>query len=114
MPRPPERSAVALPVGEIVVGDLIYLQAGERIPADGILISGRLALDQSALNGESREAVKEPGESGASGDLLSRSGLFRGAIVCSGDGMMLVQKVGDATFYGGLAGRSRRRRGKAR
>ena len=34
---------------------------------------------------------------------LSRSGLFRGAIVCSGDGMMLVQKVGDATFYGGLA-----------
>lgn len=95
--------AVALPVGEIVVGDLIYLQAGERIPADGILISGRLALDQSALNGESREAVKEPGESGASGDLLSRSGLFRGAIVCSGDGMMLVQKVGDATFYGGLA-----------
>lgn len=94
---------VALPVGEIVVGDLIYLQAGERIPADGILISGRLALDQSALNGESREAVKEPGENAASGDLLSRSGLFRGAIVCSGDGIMLVQQVGDATFYGGLA-----------
>ena len=94
---------VALPVGEIVVGDLIYLQAGERIPADGILISGRLALDQSALNGESREAVKEPGESSSGSDLLSRSGLFRGAIVCSGDGVMLVQKVGDATFYGGLA-----------
>ncbi len=93
---------VALPAGEIVVGDLIYLQAGERIPADGILISGCLSLDQSALNGESREIRKEP-EEGGGGDLLSRNGLFRGAIVCSGDGLMLVQKVGDATFYGGLA-----------
>ena len=49
-----------LPVGELVRGDLVLLQAGERIPADGILISGKLSVDQSPLNGESKEAAKTP------------------------------------------------------
>lgn len=94
-----------LPIGEIVVGDIVLLQAGERVPADGILLSGKLSIDQSALNGESREAVKVPGgtDTSADGDLLAPNQLFRGTIVCSGEGVMLVQRVGDATFYGGLA-----------
>ena len=114
VPRPPERSGVALPVGEIVVGDLIYLQAGERIPADGILISGRLALDQSALNGESREAVKEPGESGASGDLLSRSGLFGARSSVRGRHDAGAEGRGTPPSTEASPGRSRRRPGKAR
>lgn len=94
----------ALPIGDVVVGDLVLLQAGERIPADGILISGRLSVDQSALNGETKEAEKFPddGEEGKT-DLLTHRQLFRGSIVCGGEGIMLVQKVGDSTFYGGLA-----------
>ena len=52
-------------MSEIVVGDLVLLQAGERVPADGILISGELRVDQSALNGESKEAVKIPLQNGA-------------------------------------------------
>ena len=52
---------VPLPIGEIVQGDLVLLQAGEMIPADGLLISGHLSVDQSALNGESKEADKRPG-----------------------------------------------------
>ena len=51
---------VSLPIGDIVVGDIVLLQAGERIPADGILLSGRLGVDQSALNGESAEAAEIP------------------------------------------------------
>ena len=47
-----------LPLNDLVVGDCVLLQAGEQIPADGVLIEGGLAVDQSALNGESREAVK--------------------------------------------------------
>ena len=94
---------VSLPVGELVTGDVVHLQAGERIPADGVLVSGTLRVDQSALNGESREAAKEPDPDGESDDLLSKSGLFRGAVVCSGEGILLVRRVGDSTFYGGLA-----------
>lgn len=42
-----------LPIGELVVGDIVLLQAGERIPADGYLFEGKINVDQSALNGES-------------------------------------------------------------
>lgn len=93
---------VSLPIGDIVVGDIVLLQAGERIPADGILLSGRLGVDQSALNGESAEAAKSPGGD-TLGDPMSGHSLFRGTIVCSGDGEMLVTRVGDSTFYGSLA-----------
>ena len=48
----------SLPVGELVVGDLVLLEAGEKLPADGVLLSGRLSVDQSALNGESAETEK--------------------------------------------------------
>ncbi|MCI9415223.1 MAG: calcium-translocating P-type ATPase, PMCA-type [Clostridiales bacterium] len=94
-----------LPIGEIVVGDIILLQAGEMIPADGLLISGHLSVDQSALNGESKEADKRPGGGEGEGgtDFLTPSRLFRGAVVCSGEGAMLVKQVGDGTFYGRLA-----------
>ena len=94
---------VELPIADIVVGDVIYLGAGERIPADGRLITGELEVDQSALNGESKEARKTPGKAGESGDFLSRAGVFRGSIVCAGEGQMLVTAVGDGTFYGQLA-----------
>lgn len=93
-----------LPIGEIVVGDLVLLQAGERVPADGILVSGELRVDQSALNGESREVAKRPLPQNASEwNLATKNQLFRGSIAASGEGVMLVCKVGDSTFYGGLA-----------
>ncbi len=84
-----------IPISEVVVGDLVLLEAGEKIPADGILISGDLRVDESALNGESKEAKKHS----ENGDVL-----YRGTVVADGEGMMLVQKVGDGTVYGRLAG----------
>jgi calcium-translocating P-type ATPase len=93
-----------VPISDVVTGDIVLLQAGERVPADGILIEGRLKVDQSALNGESREAEKCPGFTGDANDFMSRSHLFRGSIVCSGEGVLAVQRVGDSTFYGRLAG----------
>ncbi|WP_249299014.1 calcium-translocating P-type ATPase, PMCA-type [Feifania hominis] len=92
------------PIGEIVVGDLVLLQAGERVPADGLLISGRLTVDQSALNGESKEVTKHPGPGDfSSPDLREKNQLFRGSVVTAGDGVLLVQAVGDRTFYGALS-----------
>jgi calcium-translocating P-type ATPase len=99
-----------LPVSEVVVGDIVLVQAGERIPADGILISGEIAVDQSALNGETHEAQKQTQNPShtkrkpdKADDFTSRDGLFCGSVVCSGEGIMHVTRVGDATFYGQLA-----------
>lgn len=94
-----------VPITEIVVGDIVLLQAGERLPADGILITGRLLVDQSALNGESAEVTKLPQKNGnTEWDLHEQNQLFRGSIVTSGEGIMIVQNVGDSTFYGQIAG----------
>ena len=95
---------VSLPIAEIVVDDVVLLQSGERVPADGILLDGRLAVDQSALNGESHEAVKAPcSDATDASDLAAPNRLFSGSVVCSGEGVMQVRQVGDRTFYGGVA-----------
>ena len=89
---------IELPIAEIVVGDIVCLEAGEKIPADGIILEGFLRVDESALNGESKETRKEPsGED-------KRQILYRGTVVSEGEALMLVQKVGDETVYGRLAG----------
>ena len=45
-------------VDDVVVGDKIILQSGDKIPADGILVDGSLRVDNSALNGEAEECKK--------------------------------------------------------
>lgn len=45
-------------VDDVVVGDKVLLQSGDKIPADGILIDGALKVDNSALNGEAEECKK--------------------------------------------------------
>ena len=89
---------IELPIAEIVVGDVVCLEAGEKIPADGIILEGFLRVDESALNGESKETRKEP-----SGE-EKRQILYRGTVVSEGEALMLVRKVGDDTVYGKLAG----------
>lgn len=94
----------SLPVSELVVGDVVLLEAGEKIPADGVLLSGKLSVDQSALNGESVETEKLPLASGGKDwDLMRKNQLFMGSVVSAGEGVMRVERVGDKTFYGGLA-----------
>ncbi len=97
--------AEEIPIEEIVVGDLVLLQSGERIPADGILVSGSLRMDQSALNGESVEVKKSPAAGEPTENLAPEDpySLFRGTVVCSGNGVMRVTQVGKATLYGSLA-----------
>ena len=95
-----------LPVTEVVVGDTILLQPGDRIPADGVITCGEIYVDQSPLNGESKETVKRPGNEHASdspGGFRDKNHLFRGCVVCSGAAIMRVTSVGAKTFYGKLA-----------
>ncbi|MBR0598763.1 calcium-translocating P-type ATPase, PMCA-type [Sinanaerobacter chloroacetimidivorans] len=101
---------VSVPITEVVTGDIVLLQAGEKIPADGILLSGILKVDQSALNGESKAAAKFPSDSPGipdsvrNWDLLASHQLFRGSVVDEGEGIMEVCRVGKDTFYGHMAG----------
>lgn len=112
-----------IPIEQVVVGDIVLLQAGDRIPADGVIIRGNVDVDQSALNGESKEAKKSPADKGDSSfeegdgterrgecfssnskrDLLDHTKLFSGTIVCAGEGVMSVTEVGEDTFYGSMA-----------
>ena len=79
-------------IDDIVVGDAIILQAGDKIPVDGILLEGTVGLDQSALNGESDEAEKQvaPGDFVWEGetDFLNEHRLYRGSVVVSGNAVM--------------------------
>lgn len=93
-------------ISEVVVGDIVYLQAGDKIPADGVIVEGNLKVDQAALNGETEEAEKMPFVEDASfdtKDLLNKYYAYRGTVVCGGEGYMEVKVVGDKTLFGELA-----------
>ncbi|MGN1118727.1 MAG: calcium-translocating P-type ATPase, PMCA-type [Oscillospiraceae bacterium] len=95
-------------INDIVVGDAILLQSGDKIPADGIIIDGDIKVDQSVLNGESREAKKLAVPEGwvdtdENTNFDNEHKVFRGAVVCSGNAVMLVTVVGDKSVYGKIA-----------
>ena len=52
---------LVIPAEELVAGDEIVVRPGERIPADGMVISGRTSVDESAITGEPIPAVKQEG-----------------------------------------------------
>lgn len=87
---------------DIVVGDIVYLSVGERIQADGEMVSGKITVDQSALNGESAECIKTVGKD-YGWDLNSSSKVFRGSVITDGGGIMKVGRVGQSSFYGMVA-----------
>ena len=90
-------------IADIVVGDVVLISSGELVPADGEIIYGKLTADQSALNGESRDAVKFPGGKRKTGDFSSESDVFRGSVVTEGEGIIKVSRVGKDTYYGMVA-----------
>ncbi len=93
---------VMLPIEEIVVGDIVCLFAGEQIPADGFVISGSFKIDQSMITGESRDVEKY-----ASRDRTktsgSKSAVFRGCTVLSGEGEIEIFSVGEESFLGRIS-----------
>ena len=97
-------------VDDVVTGDKVLLQSGNKIPADGVLVSGSLRVDNSALNGEAEECKKtQADESFAlpddiTGDtFVDAHSLFRGAVVFDGEGILDVRKVGLKTMMGRMA-----------
>lgn len=92
-------------INDIVVGDLVLLQSGEKIYADGFLYDGSIKIDNSALNGESDEVKKEATElyDFTNGEMTDRHMLLRGALVADGGGVMKVTQVGANTMMGRMA-----------
>lgn len=97
-------------VDDVVVGDKILLQSGDKIPADGVLIDGALRVDNSALNGEAEECKKTAAsedfqlEDDITGDtFVDAHSLFRGAVIFDGEGILDVRKVGLKTMMGKMA-----------
>jgi Ca2+-transporting ATPase len=91
---------------ELVPGDLVLLGAGERVPADGRLVSvAALAVDESALTGESVPVDKSDEPVPAEAPLAERSSMaFAGTGLTRGRGRMLVTATGPATELGRIAG----------
>jgi P-type Ca2+ transporter type 2C len=96
-------------MADLVVGDVVMLALGDKIPADGYLLEGTLEVDQSSLNGESASVTKLPSPVDLSAkaapldDLEDVSLLFMGTHVLDGQGLMKVLQVGKQTIYGALA-----------
>lgn len=95
---------------ELVVGDIVLLQSGDKVPADGALVSGELRIDNSALNGETDECKKYAADEGfkipeeINGEtFVDKHSLFRGAVLFNGEGLMEIQKVGMNTMMGKMA-----------
>ncbi len=90
---------------DVVVGDVIMLGSGDKIPADGILLDGEISVDQSILNGESVECHKKVCSCSEqeNGDLFSPCLVFSGTVVTGGSAIMQVNTIGDKTEYGKIA-----------
>ncbi|MEZ5099038.1 MAG: hypothetical protein R3C15_04410 [Thermoleophilia bacterium] len=87
-----------IPVAEVVEGDLLLLEPGDQVVADGTLVrTAGLALDESILTGESLPIPRAPGE-------LARSGSF----AIEGTGALVVSAVGADSYAERLTGEARR------
>ncbi len=77
---------------EVVVGDIVLLQSGELAPADGTIIEGKLGVDESSINGESKEVSKKCNDH-----------IFKGSVILSGNASIRIDSVGVNTIYGSIA-----------
>ncbi len=80
---------VEININDVVVNDIVKITIGDSIPADGILIDGKISTNESSLTGESKEINKNKNDK-----------LYRGTTITNGYGTMIVEEVGNNTEYG--------------
>ena len=91
----------SIPIDDIVKGDIIILSSGDRVPADAILIKGKLSVDESSINGETKEAKKE--STSNINNYTNKNKVFRGTTIYDGEAYAKVVEVGMNTLYGKMA-----------
>lgn len=67
---------ITVPVDEVIVGDLVIVKPGEKIPVDGLVMEGNSSVDESMLTGESIPVEKMPGEQ-VIGATINKNGLLK-------------------------------------
>lgn len=74
--RPGSEEEIEVPVEAVVLGDLVVVRPGERMPVDGVVVEGRSAVDESMLTGESLPVDKKPGDE-IVGGTINKQGLLK-------------------------------------
>ncbi|WP_073327750.1 heavy metal translocating P-type ATPase [Wenxinia saemankumensis] len=103
-----------VPAADLAPGDLILLRPGDRLPADGEIVSGRCDLDRSALTGESQPAPAGPGDPVAAGETCLTGALTVRVLRAGRDTALarmaetIAAAEGQRTRYAGLADRAAR------
>jgi Ca2+-transporting ATPase len=94
-----------LPATELVVGDIVFLQSGDKVPADLRLFQVRdLQIAEAALTGESAPVAKDHGRHGRDTVLADRRNMaYASTLVTYGQGRGMVTATGDATEVGRIS-----------
>jgi calcium-translocating P-type ATPase len=95
-------------VRDLVPGDVVVLDEGDRVPADARLLAGRLQIDTSALTGESVPVTREAGEPETDVVLEARDLVFSGTSCTGGQARALVYATGMQTELGRISALSER------
>ena len=91
---------------DLVVGDVVCIQMGQEIFADGYLVEGKISVNNAAINGESKECHKTPvagyvhKKVTSTDAYINQNCLFAGTTVVSGEGKMIATDVGTNTVNG--------------
>jgi P-type E1-E2 ATPase len=92
---------IEIPINDIVVNYIAILEVGDRIPADGIIVKGNISVDESSLNGETKEVYKDAILN--INRINEKNRVFKGSVVYDNTAIMKVTEVGEKTFYGKIA-----------
>ncbi len=83
---------VEVPLGDVKQGDVVIVKPGGCVPADGVVVEGASAVDESMLTGESRPIEKKAGD-GVIGGTINASGALRVRVAATGEATVLAQIV---------------------
>ena len=98
-------TTLEIPMDEVVIGDIIMLNAGDLIPADGLVLEAKdFFISQALLTGETYPVEKKPGIADAQAGLSERNNcVFMGTSVRSGTARVVIVRTASDTAFGQIA-----------
>ncbi|MFA6098709.1 MAG: heavy metal translocating P-type ATPase [Patescibacteria group bacterium] len=83
---------IDIPIKEVIVGDIVIVRPGEKIPVDGKIVEGYSSIDESMISGESLPVDKKTGD-GVIGATINKSGSFKFSATRIGQDTVLAQII---------------------